>query len=398
MDPKRMCFLNSNDGSGLLAFGKGELLEVRGLGTLEETDAFLNKHKGKYIFLALSYDIKNQIEKLESDNSDEIEFPDALIWSPDAVVGLEEGKFVFLQGTESEENRKILQEFLEPHNKTPDKGRKLHFVPRIPKEEYINTVNALKEHIQKGDIYEVNYCQEFNSYNTEIEDSINTYLNLNNITKTPFSAYLSVGDFEVYCGSPERFIKRKNDCLIAQPIKGTIRRGKSIEEDEALKEQLYHDPKERAENVMIVDLMRNDLSKVACKDSVKVDELYGIYSFETLHQMISTISCSIPAETTFVDILKASFPMGSMTGAPKIRAMELIERYETFKRGLFSGSIGYIAPNGDFDLNVVIRTLVYNRRLNSVSCAVGSAVTIQSDAEKEYKECLLKIQKIIDAV
>ncbi|MDC1244897.1 anthranilate synthase component I family protein, partial [Crocinitomicaceae bacterium] len=196
--------------------------------------------------------------------------------------------------------------------------------------------------------------------------------------------------------SPERFIKKNGSNLLAQPIKGTARRGENDTEDKFLFKSLRNDPKERAENIMIVDLMRNDLSKVAEKNSVKVDELCEIYSFETVHQMISTVSCKVKKQYSFVDILKATFPMGSMTGAPKIRAMELIEKYEDFKRGLYSGSVGYIAPNGDFDFNVIIRTMIHNKNLKTLSCSVGSAITIKSDAEKEFEECQIKIKKMID--
>lgn len=394
---KNICYLNSNDQSGILAFGSGKLLELNGTHVLETIHDFINEHKGKYIFMALSYDTKNEIEDLYSRNPDEIEFPAAVIWCPDVVVKIKDREYTFVQGEETELNRQTLNQFLKENTLKSDLESSYQFIPRISKETYIQKVKKLKDHIQRGDIYEINYCQEFNSYNADIQLNKDTYFKLNNITKAPFSSYFHFGDFDVYCGSPERFIKLKNNQLITQPIKGTIRRGVTNQEDEELKQQLEQDPKERAENIMIVDLMRNDFSKLAQKDSVQVDELCGIYSFETVHQMISTISCTIDKEKSFTDIIKATFPMGSMTGAPKIKAMELIEEYEDFKRGLYSGSIGYIAPNGDFDFNVIIRTVIYNRRLKTLSCAVGSAITIQSDAEKEYEECLIKIQKIIDA-
>ena len=242
----------------------------------------------------------------------------------------------------------------------------------------------------------MNYCQEYISYDTDIKSVKNTYLNLNGITKAPFSCLFNFDEFTVFSCSPERFIKKNGSNLLAQPIKGTARRGENDTEDKFLFKSLRNDPKERAENIMIVDLMRNDLSKVAEKNSVKVDELCEIYSFETVHQMISTVSCKVKKEYSFVDILKATFPMGSMTGAPKIRAMELIEKYEDFKRGLYSGSVGYIAPNGDFDFNVIIRTMIHNKNLKTLSCSVGSAITIKSDAEKEFEECQIKIKKMID--
>ena len=196
-------------------------------------------------------------------------------------------------------------------------------------------------------------------------------------------------------GSPERFIQRKGNKLSSSPIKGTSKRGKDVAEDEHLKKLLYNDPKERSENVMIVDLVRNDLSKLALDNTVKVDELFGIHTFETVHQMISTISCEVPTKTTFSEILHATFPMGSMTGAPKVSAMKLIEKHEDFKRGLYSGSVGLMAPNGDFDFNVVIRSLLYNYKNQYLSCAVGSAITIKATPEDEFNECMLKAQKLI---
>ena len=205
-------------------------------------------------------------------------------------------------------------------------------------------------------------------------------------------------DLSIFGGSPERFLKKVGTKLISEPIKGTAKRGLSKIEDDELIKSLVSDPKERAENIMIVDLVRNDLSKIATKNSVQVEELCQIYSFETVHQMISRISCDIKESTSFTEIINATFPMGSMTGVPKIRAMELIEEHESFKRGVYSGSIGYIKPNGDFDFNVVIRSLVYNQKNNYLSCAVGGAITIHSDPEKEYEECLIKVKRILDGM
>ena len=149
---------------------------------------------------------------------------------------------------------------------------------------------------------------------------------------------------------------------------------------------------------MIVDLVRNDLSRIAVKNTVKVDELFGIYTFDQVHQMISTISCEVKAETTIKDILQATFPMGSMTGAPKIRAMKLIEKFEETKRGLYSGAIGYISPEGDFDFNVVIRSIQYNTLKMYLSFMVGGAITIASDAELEYQECLVKAKALFEVL
>ena len=202
----------------------------------------------------------------------------------------------------------------------------------------------------------------------------------------------------MFCGSPERYIEKKDGRLRSQPIKGTAPRSNDPETDKQLKESLQQNEKERAENIMIVDLVRNDLSKIAQAKSVKVDELCQVYSFENVHQMISTISCIPKEDASFTDIIRATFPMGSMTGAPKLKAMEIIEQSEDFKRGLYSGSMGYISPNGDFDFNVVIRSLLFNELTKYLSCAVGGAITIQSIPEDEYQECLTKVKRILDGL
>jgi para-aminobenzoate synthetase component 1 len=215
---------------------------------------------------------------------------------------------------------------------------------------------------------------------------------------TPFASYFKYDHQYLLCASPERFIKKSGDKLFSQPIKGTIKRGVDEAEDAQLKNELLHSEKELAENLMIVDLVRNDLARSSKTGSVNVDELFGIYSFKQVHQMISTVSSIIKNDTHIIDAIKHAFPMGSMTGAPKIMAMELIEKYETTKRGLYSGAIGYIAPNGDFDFNVVIRSLQYNAATKYLSYEVGSAITFDSIAEQEHDECLLKAKAIMDVL
>ena len=252
-------------------------------------------------------------------------------------------------------------------------------------------------HIQRGDIYEVNYCIEFGVKNIEI-DPLLLYQSLNQVTEAPFSVfYRSKGKY-LLSGSPERYLKKEGNKLISQPIKGTIKRGVDKKEDETLKKQLLNDPKERAENVMIVDLVRNDLSRVASKGSVKVEELFGVYSFKTVHHLVSTISCSIDESVHPIDAIKATFPMGSMTGAPKISAMELIEKHEDFKRGLYSGAFGCFLPDGDFDFNVIIRSIMYNKKLKTLSFPVGGAITAGANGTQEYSECLLKAEGMKKAI
>ncbi len=216
------------------------------------------------------------------------------------------------------------------------------------------------------------------------------YRNLNRISKAPFAAFLKYQNKHALCASPERYLKKTKDTLISQPIKGTAKRAASKEEDALIKQQLQNDTKEKAENIMIVDLVRNDLSRIAHKGSVQVEELCKVYSFQQVHQMISTIRAKVPPRTHPVTLLQNTYPMGSMTGAPKVAAMTLIEREEETKRGLYSGSIGYFSPEGDFDFNVVIRSILYNRENRYTSFSVGSAITAQSIPEKEWEECLLK--------
>ena len=258
----------------------------------------------------------------------------------------------------------------------------------------METVEKIKEHIRYGDIYEINYCQEFFAEDVVL-DPLELYFRLNEFSGTPFSCYYKDGSRHLACGSPERFLKKEGNQLISQPIKGTKPRGKNKVLDMQMKEALQSSAKEQSENVMIVDLVRNDLSKTAEKGSVKVDELCGVYSFKNMHQMISTISSKLKKEVHFIDAIKECFPMGSMTGAPKIRSMELIEKYEKTKRGLYSGAVGYIDPVGDFDFNVVIRSILYNECNAYLSFIVGGAITDKSNPIEEYEECLLKAKPIL---
>lgn len=339
----------------------------------EKLEVFLKKNKDKTKLLFISYDLKNKIEKLNSRNDDKIKFPVIRCVVPEKIFSKK--KFVNL-------------------NKLENKSIK--FIPELNKEDYLKKIEKVKSHIQKGDIYETNFC-----YNWEAKGKINNpykvYQKLEELTKAPFSVYSEVGDHVIISASPERFIKRRGDKLISEPIKGTSKRSKNKEIDSQLIKDLRNDPKERSENVMIVDLVRNDLSKVAKENSVNVEKLCEVNTFENIHQMISTVSCNVEKETSFSKILKALFPMGSMTGVPKVKAMELMEKYELTKRGLYSGAIGVMKPSGDFDLNVVIRTIIYNKANDFISFKVGGAITIKSKPEKEYEETLIKAEALLKA-
>jgi para-aminobenzoate synthetase component I len=265
------------------------------------------------------------------------------------------------------------------------------------RQQYVESINSIKQHLHRGDCYEINYCKKFIAENCSI-NPVQTYLDLIAISPTPFSALYKNNENYCICASPERYLKKLGNKVISQPIKGTAKRGSSAQEDEQNKIALLQSAKERSENVMVVDLVRNDLSTVCKKASVKVTELFGIYSFSQVHQMISTIEGELEDSNNFAQVLQACYPMGSMTGAPKQRVMQLIEQYENYERGLFSGSIGYITPNADFDFNVLIRSIFYNGLKNNLHFFVGSGITAYCNAEDEYDECMVKASAIMQVL
>ncbi|HUM50194.1 MAG TPA: anthranilate synthase component I family protein [Chitinophagales bacterium] len=406
---KHFCYLDSNNypnypystfGS-LFAIDAVDVISVN-TNCLEQFEKFQQQHQD-WFFGFLNYDLKNEIEPtLKSNNIDNIQNPLLHFFVPKYLVKIENEKVEIGVLSKSErEGESFLADFKFLINNQMQKSQvsnlKSQILQRISKQDYINTIQKIKQHIQLGNIYEMNFCQEFYAENAEI-NPVAVFKKLNEISKAPFTSFFKNEQNYLLCASPERFLKRQNNTLISQPIKGTRKRNKDKKEDNLLKQQLFFDEKERSENVMIVDLVRNDFSKIAIKNSVEVDELFGIYSFEQVHQMISTVSCKIENSLSFSDIIKAVFPMGSMTGAPKIAAMQLIEKYEPTKRGLFSGAVGYITPKGNFDFNVVIRSILYNSTNNYISIQTGSAITIDCNAEKEYEECLLKAKAMLEAL
>lgn len=380
---------SKENGKEILAFGAQSAFVQENEFDFTAFQNYLDEYK-LWLFGYFSYDVKNSIEDLSSNNEDNLEFPLAYFFSPkhlfikeDDVWKLRSSDLSVLSKIKCYETPKIISTSL------------VQFEDKTSKEDYINQVNTAKEHIKQGDIYELNFCYEKSAKNTKI-NPLQTFLKINEKTQAPFSSFFKLKNNYALCFSPERYLKKEGRKLLSQPIKGTAPRGKNKEEDEQIKQALRVNKKEQNENVMIVDLVRNDLSKTAARNSVKVDELFGIYSFNTVHQMISTISSEIKEDVSVSDIIKTTFPMGSMTGAPKIRAMQIIEELESTKRGLYSGAIGYITPNQDFDFNVVIRTLLYNSAKQYLSLMVGSAITDACEAEQEYNETLLKAQKIVE--
>ena len=394
---KTICFLNSNNNSGIFTFGSEACIYDSSIFALAKLQVFLDENKGNYIFGCLNYNLKNEIEQIQCKNDDLLGFPLVNFWVPEYVIKIENGSRNYLKGNKTSESEELLNDFFKQEKKETFLSDSIHFSARTNKENYLKNVVKIKSLLQQGEIYELNYCQEYFAENIKINNPFELYFKLNTITKAPFSAFLNTENHQVFCGSPERFLQKKGNKLISQPIKGTAARGNSEKEDLANKETLQNKQKERSENIMIVDLVRNDFSKIAQKNSVTVDELCAIYSFETVHQMISTVSSEVKENTSFTDIIRATFPMGSMTGAPKLNAMKYIDELEDFSRGIYAGSIGYIEPNGDFDFNVIIRSLVFNKEDKYLSCAVGGAITILSEPEEEYAECQTKIGKIINA-
>lgn len=393
---REITFLDANESNSkyssydcILAVDAFTSLQTDYFNAFEELKVYQNTTKD-WLFGYLSYDLKNDTERLISINKDGLHFPDLYFFQPKKIIFIKDHQLEFhYLNMCSDEMESDYQEIIHFEVDKEAISNEIHIRQQISKSTYIEKVDKMLEHIQNGVIYEANFCMEFFAEETTI-NPVTTFESLNEISKAPFSSFFKNNKHFALSASPERYLKKTASTCISQPIKGTSKRFANKEEDELSKFNLANDPKERAENIMIVDLVRNDLSKTAEKDSVIVEELCQIYSFLQVHQMISTITSTLKPEFSAVDVLKTTFPMGSMTGAPKISAMQILEQLEDTKRGLYSGSIGYFTPESDFDFNVVIRSILYNETQNYVSFSVGSAITSKSEPEKEYEECLLK--------
>ena len=350
-----------------------------------------------WLFGYLSYDLKNDTEALQSNNFDGLDFSDLFFFQPKKLF-LIKGNQIEIQYLRMCDDE-IELDFEEILSISPiiHHPSSIKIQQRISKENYLSKVSKMLEHIHRGDIYEANFCMEFFAEKAQIEP-LEIYQKLNVISEPPFAVYFKNNFQYLLSASPERYLRKEGSKVISQPIKGTARRSFDLEQDEQLKFDLAQNEKERSENIMIVDLVRNDLSHTATKGSVQVEELCQIYTFKQVHQMISTIVSEVENTTSPIEILRTTFPMGSMTGAPKISAMQIIEELEETKRGLYSGSVGYFTPNGDFDFNVVIRSILYNSEKQYISFSVGSAITSQSIPESEYEECLLKAEKFLGII
>ncbi len=384
----------------LLAIGAADAVCSQVGNAFSALRRFCDQHSD-WLFGFLSYDLKNEVERLSSRHPDPIGFPDLYFFQPEVVVGIQRrGKDYFAEISTLNGSPRCLLEVAVRQRRLP---RRTHasmpvpLRPRMPRDRYITTVHALQEHIAAGDAYEITLCQEFFAEGVSI-DPLLTFERLNTLAQAPFSAFVRWHQCYLLCASPERFLAKEGRRLFSQPIKGTRPRLADAQADARMRETLRLSEKDRAENAMIVDLARNDLARHCTPGTVAVEELFGIYSFPVVHQMISTVSGLLAPEAHPVTALRDAFPMGSMTGAPKIRAMELIEQYECSQRGLYSGAVGYFSPEGDFDFNVVIRSILYAASTGYLSCPVGSAIVFDSKPEEEYEECLVKLRAMQESL
>lgn len=398
-------YLDSNEHSTaewecLVAAGAHQLLEAQAGNAFAALEV-LQKPSTDWLFGYFSYDLKNELEQLSSNHPDGIGLPDLGFFQPETVVSIRVGANGYQMQVESlgQPPEEVFGQIrnIVITEASPSAGVALH--ARIPRSEYLRTVEAIRAHIAGGDIYEMNFCQEFYAENVRIEP-LEVFKKLKAIGRAPFSTFLRWQDRYLLSASPERFLQKRGDKILSQPIKGTRKRGKDPEDDEQIKAELAASEKDRSENVMIVDLVRNDFSRNCVPGTVLVEELCGIHTFATVHQMISTVSGQLPDEKpeTALRALRDCFPMGSMTGAPKVMAMELIEHYEKTRRGLYSGAVGYFSPEGDFDFNVVIRSILYNEHTGYCAAQVGGAIVYDSDPEQEYEECLVKVDAMVRAL
>ena len=394
-----VCYLDSNNFTdpyskfdALIAIGAKAELTALARDAFEQLAKFRAENPG-WVTGFFGYDLKNELEKLTSSNSDHLHFPDLYFFVPEYIIIIKGNSAEII----ADDAQNVFQLIEQQTEHQPKQSSAIKLKARFSRDGYLDTVEKIKNHITRGDIYVTNFCQEFFAENAKI-DPLDAFLKLNALSPNPFAAFFKWKGNYILSASPERFLAKRDNKLISQPIKGTAKRGKNEIDDETIKQQLRNHAKELQENVMIVDLVRNDLTRAAKQGTVKTEELFGIYTFNQLHQMISTVVCEMQDRLSAIEGIKNTFPMGSMTGAPKISAMQLMEQYERSKRGVYSGAIGYFSPDGDFDFNVVIRTLLYNSANNYLSFHVGSAITYHANAEQEYEECLLKAKAILEVL
>ncbi len=373
-----------------LAFGSEVAIHITDTTNVFKTwNEIKNRYPNEWIFVFVSYEGKNSVEQLHSSKEAGIAFAAATFFIPQHVWEIQPDGIHIRKGTGSS----IISDIQDAEVAIPMQQSNIAVKQVVSKESYFNAFDQLQQIIAQGDAYEINYCIPFTA--TGNLSPAETYLRLNKKIPMPFSVYYKFNTEYILSASPERFIKKTGDTIISQPIKGTSKRGQNEAEDEALKQQLGSSEKEQSENTMIVDLVRNDLSRTAVAGSVIVPELSGLYTFPNVHQLISTVQSTIDPLYSAIDVIQQAFPMGSMTGAPKVNVMKFIDRIEALSRGPFSGTVGYMDPYDNFDFNVLIRSIFYNHSSQQIFMEAGSAITSYAEAETEYEECLLKITPMI---
>ena len=373
----------------MVAAGSKALVRANGAQSLAILEKFLTAQAGQWVFGHLGFGLQAEIESVPNVHVSESGFSDLEFFVPAYLILLRHNSVNITADTVAESDN-AFEQITMTEVAMPPVHLPIVTKPLLSQHQYLSVIEKLRQHIGRGDCYEINFCQEFIADHAEL-DALHMYRQLSQISPNPFSCYYKQDHSILACASPERFLLKKADKIISQPIKGTASRNTLVaDHDAALKTALQHSEKDRQENVMVVDLVRNDLSKVCRQGTVSVEELFGVYTYPQVHQMISTVGGLLKPDLKFTDIIRACFPMGSMTGAPKRRVLELIQQYEASARGLFSGSVGYLSPNGDFDFNVVIRSLVYNELSKRLSFHVGSGITWGSKPELEYEECKWK--------
>lgn len=395
-----VCFFQSNDYNDeyaqidrLLAVKAIDQVVCEHMDIFQTLEKFRARYPDRWMPGFFSYDLKNEIENLTTSFPNRLEFPEAYFFIPTIVLHFTD-KEVKIEAPYPENVYNDILASSDTANRRIKETTNICFQKRMSETTYVDVFQQLLKHIQQGDIYEVNLCQEFYAENVTLSP-LAVYQKLNRVSPTPFSCYFKIKDNYILSASPERFLAKRGSALISQPIKGTAPRGKTQEEDFLIIETLKNSPKEISENVMIVDLVRNDLTRSAQEGTVKAEKQLEVQTFEQVHQLVSTIACQKRVGISDIEVIRNTFPAGSMTGAPKISAMRLCDRYENSKRGIYAGALGYFDPKGDFDFNVVIRSLLYNSKKQYLSFHTGGAITIDADPKKEYEECLLKASAIL---
>lgn len=380
------CYLNGNNCDyaygpfpTLLATGHKREITIRGNTAIEDLGNVFRQQDCYFGFLA--YEMSSETDSSEM----------GFFFSPETIIRFVNEETIEIETTQSPEA--ILNSILNVAPKKTTTKSDITFQSRMNKYEYVRTVEKLQQHLKRGDIYQINFCVDFKAKDAHI-DPVLFYQQLNKQSPMPFSGLLKRGDRYIICASPERYLKKIGCKIVSQPMKGTAPRDFDPIVDLQNIHELGNSLKERAENTMIVDLVRNDLSRFCESGTVQVEKLCEIYSFYPVHQMVSTVVGNPESSVLPENMIRDTFPMGSMTGAPKIRAMELIKEYEVAPRGAFSGALGYIEPNGDFDFNVLIRSIFYDAKEQTLSYSVGSGITNLSDPSQEYEECMLKASSI----